>query len=259
MALIWKLLFLVALIAVPRTVLAQIVNVQGALAKTPPADGEVGQLDAKLNWRTGNNAIIEVGGAGSLLVRRGSLVGLVLARGEYGFGRGLTLTEKSFEHLRVRILLDCRWRWEAFVQHEFDRFRRLTLRTLAGTGPALQLFAQGGAVASAGVSYLLEYERLDDRDGASDAGEHVVDQRGSVYVTANETLDPSVTLIQTVYVQPRLDHPADVRVYGEVALQAKLSTRVALKNSFTIAYDDTPPEGVGRYDTALEVAVALTF
>jgi hypothetical protein len=257
--LISRLVFVIALVAIPRVAGAQIVNVQGALAKTPAGDGETGQVEAKLNWRTGNNPIIDVGGAGSVIVRRGRLLGLALARGEYGFGRGLTLTEKTFEHLRARVFIDCRWRWELFVQHEFDRFRRLSLRTLAGTGPALQIVDQPGVAVTTGAAYLIEYERLDNRAGTIDAGEHYVDHRGSLYVTANETVNPTVTMVETVYVQPRLDRPSDVRVLGELALQAKMSTHVALKNSFTVAYDDTPPDQVGRYDTALEVAIAVTF
>jgi hypothetical protein len=258
-ALRWRLLFVIALVVLPRVAAAQIVNVQGALARTPAGDGETGQLDAKLNWRTGNNPIIDIGGAGSLLVRRGRLLGLVVARGEYGFGRGLTLTEKTFEHLRARVFIDCRWRWEAFAQHEFDRFRRLSLRTLAGTGPALQLLGQPDATVTIGASYLIEYERLDRRDGTADAGERSVDHRGSVYATASETITPTVTMVETVYVQPRLDRPADLRVFGEISVQAKLSARVALRNSFTVAYDATPPEGVSRDDTALEVALAVLF
>src|SRR5512140_2242756 len=118
---------------------AQIVNVQGALAKAPDKDALTGQVELKVNWREGNNPLLDIGGAGTVIMRRGAVLGLVLARGEYGTSRGLTLTKKSFEHLRTRIELDCRWRWEAFVQHEYDQFRRLSLRALAGTGPAFQI------------------------------------------------------------------------------------------------------------------------
>lgn len=65
--------------------------------------------------------------------------------------------------------------------------------------------------------------------------------------------------VETVYIQPRLDDPGDVRVLGELAVQSKLSSRVALKDSFNVAYDRTPPDGVKRYDTALEVSLIATF
>jgi hypothetical protein len=253
------LLFVIVIMAIPRLAEAQIVNVQGALAKAPAGDGESGQLEAKLSWRTGNNPIIDLGGAGSLLVRRGPVLGLALARGEYGFGNGATLTEKTLEHLRARVYLDCRWRWELFVQHEFDRFRRLSLRALAGTGPAFQLVNEPNVAVTTGVAYLIEYERLDQRVDTTDAGERVVDHRASAYVTGSETANPTLSIVETVYVQPRIDQPSDVRVFGELAVQAKVSTHVALKNSFTVAYDDTPPQGVLRFDTALDVALVVAY
>lgn len=238
---------------------AQIVNVQGALAGAPREDGAVGQVELKLNWREGNNPLFDIGGAGSLLGRRGGVLGLVLARGEYGTSRGLTLTRKSFEHVRVRIELDPRWRWEVFGQHEYDQFRRLSLRALAGTGPAVQLVDAAPITVLAGAAYLFEYDRLDARPGALDAGARSTDHRGSLYVTGRETLESGVQIIETVYAQPRLDDPRDLRLLGEASVVSRLSPRIALKNSFGIAYDATPPDGIKRLDTQLEIAVVLTL
>jgi len=238
---------------------AQIVNVQGAFAKAPDKDDVSGQVELKVNWREGNNPLLDVGGAGNVLVRRGRVLGLVLARGEYGTSRGLTLTKKSFEHVRTRIELDCRWRWEAFAQHEYDQFRRLSLRALAGTGPAFQIVDAKPVAVLAGAAYLFEYERLDTRPGTIDAGARTTAHRASIYVTGHENLGDGVVIVETVYAQPRLDHPGDVRVLGELSVLSKLSSRIALKDSLTVAYDRTPPAGIKRYDTALEIAVLVTF
>jgi hypothetical protein len=238
---------------------AQIVNVQGALAKAPDKDDVGGQVELKVNWREGNNPLLDIGGAGNILVRRGRVLGLVLARGEYGTSRGLTLTKKSFEHVRTRVEIDCRWRWEVFAQHEYDQFRRLSLRALAGTGPAFQIVDAAPVAVLAGAAYLYEYERLDTRPGTLDAGARSTAHRASVYVTGHENLGSGVVIVETVYVQPRLDHPGDVRLLGELAVQSKLSSRIALKDSLTIAYDRTPPAGIKRYDTQLEVSVLVTF
>ena len=86
---------------------AQIVNVQGQLASPPEKDGATGQLQLKLDWREGNNTFFDVGGAASLLYRRGRLLGLALVRGEYGNARGgIAIARKSFEHLRTRIVAE---------------------------------------------------------------------------------------------------------------------------------------------------------
>ena len=247
------------IVLTPQAVRAQIVNVQGALAKPPATDGAVGQVELKLNWREGNNPLLDVGGAGSVVGRLGPVLGLVLARGEYGTSRGLTLTRKSFEHARTRIELGPQWRWEAFAQHEYDQFRRLSLRALAGTGPALQIIDDKAIALLAGAAYLFEYERLDRRTGAIDAGQRSTAHRASVYLTGHEEPGAGVLIVETVYAQPRVDHPGDLRLLAELSILSKLVSRVALKNSFTVAYDRTPPDGVRRYDTQLEVAIVVTL
>jgi hypothetical protein len=255
----WLVIAAIVTTTTTTTAHAQIVNVQGALAKPPAGDGATGQVELKLNWREGNNPLFDIGGAGSVVVRRGAVLGLLLARGEDGTSRGLTLTRKTFEHARTRIELDPRWRWEAFAQHEYDQFRRLSLRALAGTGPALQIVDAKAIGLLAGAAYLYEYERLDTRPGTIDAGLRTTAHRASVYLTGHEEPSTGVLIVETVYAQPRLDQPGDLRLLGELSVQSKLASRVALKDSFTVAYDRTPPDGVRRYDTQLEAAVVVTF
>lgn len=247
-------------IALPLPAAAQIVNIQGALAKPPEKDGVAAQLEAKLDWREGNNQLFEVGGGGSLLVRRGRLLGLAIARGEYGnAGEGIAIARKSFEHVRVRMTIDERWRWEAFAQHEYDQFRRLSVRALAGSGPAFQLVNTDRVAALAGVAYLFEFERLDHRSGVADRGRRDFASRGSLYVTGTEKLGAGASIVQTIYIQPRLDDFGDVRLLGELAVTSKLTKRIALTDGFVVAYDRTPPDGVRRYDTQLKVGLLVTL
>jgi hypothetical protein len=253
-------LAMVGLVGLSGRASAQIVNVQGQLAKQPEQDGATGQIELKLDWREGNNTFFDVGGAASLLYRRGRLLGLALVRGEYGNARGgIAIARKSFEHLRARVTLDCRWRWEVFGQHEYDAFRRLAVRGVAGTGPALQIVNEKRVGILAGAAYLLEIERLDARRGTIDAGLRSLASRASVYLTGTEKLGGGAAVTQTVYVQPRIDEPDDVRVLGELSVTAKISKRIALTDAFTVAYDRTPPDRIRRYDTQLTVGLLLAF
>lgn len=238
---------------------AQIVNIQGALAKPPVKNGVTGQLEAKIDWRSGNNPLIDLGGAASILVKRGRTLNLAVARGGYGRSQGLALTKKSFEHLRTRITLDCRWRWEVFGQHEYDQFRRLSVRALAGTGPALQLLDTANLTLLAGAAYMFEYEKLDRREGTSDAGNDRIDHRGSFYVTGTQTFTKTASLTETFYVQPRFAEPSDVRIFTEISLTTKLTKHFALSDAFTLAYDHTPPDQIKRLDTQLTVALLVTI
>ena len=238
---------------------AQIVNVQGQLAKPPETDGVVGQAELKLDWREGNNPIFDIGGTGSVLVRRGRALGLAVVRAGYGTSRGLTLSKRTFEHVRTRVWLSCVWRWEAFAQHEYDQFRRLSVRALAGSGPALQILNTEKIGLLAGAAYMFEYERLDERMGTIDAGARHVAHRASLYLTGTQNVSSNVSFAETIYVQPRFDDARDVRVLAEASVTSKLSKRIALSDALTIAYDRTPPDGVKRYDTQLRVSVIVTF
>ena len=238
---------------------AQIVNVQGQLAKAPAADGVTGQIEGKVDWRDGNNPLFQIGGVGAVLIRRGKLLGLALAKGEYGKSNDVVLSKKTFEHVRVRYSIDCRWKWEAFAQHEYDKFRRLSIRQILGTGPALQIVDNKEVGVLAGAAYLLEFEELDQRPGTIDAGKRTIANRGSFYLTGLEKVGGQVAIVQTVYAQPRLDDPSDIRLLGELSVTSKLSKRIALTDGFTIAYDRTPPDGIKRRDLQLTVGVIVTF
>jgi hypothetical protein len=239
---------------------AQIVNVQGQLAQPPAKDGVTAQLELKLEWREGNNTFFDIGGAGSVLLRRGRLLALALARGEYGNAAGgIAIARKSFEHLRARVTLDCRWRWELFAQHEYDGFRRLSVRAVAGTGPVFQIVSSPRGAVLAGAAYLLELERLDTRAGTIDAGMRSLASRASFYITGTEKLGATSSIVQTVYVQPRLGDPGDIRLLGELSVTSKLSKRFALTDGLVVAYDRTPPDGIKRYDTQLKVGLLVTF
>ena len=252
-------LVLLCVIASRGTARAQIVNVQGALVNVP--QGISGTAEVKFDWREGNNALFDINGTGTLRVNEGRVLGLVLARGGYGESRGFVLTRKSFEHARTRIRIDCRWKWEVFVQHEFDQFKRLTFRAIAGTGPAFQIFETSDKEFGllAGAAYLFNYERLDTRPGTIDAGKRLNEHRASFYLTGKQQLSSHVTLIETVYAQPRLDAASDLRMLGEFTVQTKLHEKVALTNGFTVAYDAAPPDEIVAYDTELKVGVLVTW
>lgn len=238
---------------------AQIVNVQGAIAKPPDKNEVDGQVELKLAWSEGNAPSFDVAGAASVVWKHDRFLSLAQARGEYATALGLTTTRKSFEHLRERVSLSCVWRWELFAQHEFDQFRRLSLRALAGTGPALQILNEKPVALLAGASYLFEYEELDNRAGTTDAGAHYTEQRASFYITGRERLVENVALVQTFYAQPKIDSPTNYRLLGDAAVEVKLSKRIALTDGFVFDYDSRPPQGVKRWDTTLKVGLVINI
>ncbi len=238
---------------------AQIVNVQGAIAK-PPAKNEVdGQIELKLNWAEGNAPVFDVAGAASVVWKHDNFLSLAQARGEYGTAAGVLNTRKTFEHLRERYRLSCVWRWEAFAQHEYDEFKRLNLRALFGTGPAIQILNEPDVALLVGAAYMFEYIRLDHRTDVTDSGRRFTGSRASVYVTGREQLVANVAFVQTFYVQPLIEDGSNYRLLGDAAIEVKLSKRIAITDGFTVDYDSAPPDGVHHYDTLLKVGLVINI
>ncbi|HEY0255044.1 MAG TPA: DUF481 domain-containing protein [Kofleriaceae bacterium] len=238
---------------------AQIVNVQGAIAKPPDKNEVDGQVELKLSWAEGNAPAFDAAGAASVVWKHDRFLSLAQVRGEYGTALHVENTKKTFEHLRERVTLSCLWRWEAFAQHEYDQFRRLSLRMLVGTGPALQILNEKEYALITGLSYMFEVEELDTREGVSDSGISYTEHRGNLYLTGREKLVENVAFVQTIYVQPRLDDFSNYRLLGDAALEVKLSKRFAITDGFLVDYDSRPPQQVRSWDTTLKVGLVITL
>lgn len=236
---------------------AGIVNVQSILA-SEANEGLSGSLTGSALYKTGNIDLLIVRGSGTTRYRSGDHLIVTILRGDFGKSGDSKFLSKTFEHVRYRFRINKRWMTEAFAQHEFDKFRRLKLRALVGFGPKLDIYQKKSYSLSVGMAYMLEQERLAE-DGESDQGATNTAHRGSSYLTGRYEMDDTVQLIDTFYVQPKLDGPDDFRVLNESSVVVKASKKISFTTSFVIAYDRAPPAGIKRVDTSLTSAVTLSF
>jgi len=236
---------------------AQIVNVQSTVTKKTP-EGFSGKFDASIDWRTGNTELLVLSGALVARYKAGANFVLAILRGEIGLAAGERIIAKTFEHLRYRRTITDLVTLEAFAQHETDEFRRLSLRALGGGGPKLDLLREDKVEVSWGLAYMLEVERLGSV-GQPDDGDETVAHRASTYVLVRVALTDRLDLLETVYCQPRLTEFEDIRVLNDLALVVKITSAVAIKTSFNLAYDSRPPLEVERLDTVLKSSVSVSF
>ena len=237
------------------TASAQIVNVQPLLKSAEP--GFRGAVGGSLTWKTGNVDLLLTKGTVFLRYLQGAHLFLSSSRGELGIKNGDDFLERLFSHARWQWRLGDVVTWETYGQVASDRFKRLRLRGLAGTGPRFRLLdGEAGSLAVA-VSYMFEHEQL----GASDAAdsERVENNhRLSMYVTGELKLDQRLSILHTTYFQPRLDaFIEDFRLLSETTLNVKLTSRLGLGVGFVLAYDSAPPMGVKPLDTATDVSLSL--
>lgn len=236
---------------------AQIVNVQARFGDQPEP-GLHGALEGALDWRTGSNDFLTVGGAFTLQWSVEDHLVLGLVQGEYGISNGEQTLGRSLEHLRYRYRFTDVVSLESFLQHEYTPFRRLALRALAGIGPRFHLVDGEVFGAVAGVAAMVEHERL-GMDDLPDAGMRTTDLRLSSYLLGRLKVLEGLSVVETLYLQPKVTQPSDFRILNETALVAKANERVALSVSLIVHFDRAPPAGVAPLDTQVRSTLGVSF
>jgi len=222
-------------------------------------DGVSGSLGGDLTLTTGNVDFVQVALNGRLNWLRGDATTLAIGEGGLGFLGGDRFSSSGLFHLR-------RTHWvgdwiapEWYGQINYDRPQLLDFRALAGAGVRLQ-FARGarGAV-GAGVSLMLEHERLDLPDSALH-DDRTRTLRNSSFLTLRFVGGENLVISSTAYIQPALnDVFGDMRVLENLRVAASLSDRLALTVTFDLRYDSDAPDGIAALDSRLKTGVTFTY
>jgi len=253
------LLTAVVLCSASANVNARVVNVQSLIRPDMP-EGLQGEVGGSVNYRTGNIDLLLAKTSLLASVRSGDHVVISSSLAELGVKGGDDFMERVFSHLRYQWILTPSVTWETFGQIATDRFKRLKLRGLGGTGPRMAL-VQGAAVSVAlGLAYMFETEELNGSETLSDGGDTDQAHRLSSYLTAKFMLSPDIGLLNTAYYQPRFDDfSGDWRLLNQLDVSLKLSEKFALVVGYEVSYDTAPPEAIKELDTSTNVKLVVGF
>jgi hypothetical protein len=252
------------LVAAPAA--AQIVNIQPLVTRADK-EGFQGEFTGSLKLQTGNSELFLVDAG--LLGLYGKGIHRLISSSSVALGyRGgvdadSRFLQRLFTHLRWQVRLPRLVTWETYAQAAQDRFRRLTLRVLGGTGPRFD-FIEGNAVSLAlGLAYMLEHERLSATElssGATDPGSSETNHRASLYLSARFAIAPLFSFIHSSYFQPLLTDPfGDFRFSSETGLAIRVRRRLSIAIVFSVAFDSDPPAEVKKTDTTTDVKLAVSF
>ncbi len=228
---------------------AGIYNMQSILS-TKAEEGLSGAISASADWRRGNVTYLFLSTTPLARYRSGNHLFIGMMRGDHKTSGDATIISNTLEHLRYRYRISNELLGEVFVQHSFDDVKRLNLRALVGAGPKVTLVTGKSYALDLGVSYMLEYERL-QKGAFSDSGATDLAHRNSTYLTGYYQADDHFQITESVYLQPRLTGASDVRLLSESQITFKITRRLSYTTSFTIAYDSRPPDTIKKLDTAL--------
>lgn len=248
----------IAAAIVPSIAAAQIVNIQPLLG---PEDrpGFSLELNGGMELRTGNVDLFT--GKASLLMRYqlGRHRFVSTSAGALGIKNDAQYLNNLFSHLRHQVFFFDWFAWETWIQGAENRFTRLRLRALVGTGPRFDVVRREAFHLAAGLHYMLEHETLEG-GGNPDESLNELNHRSNTYLTLTWDMVEGLSLQETVYIQPKLTNPfADFRVSNEIQLTAKVTKHFGLGTSFQLRYDHAAPGDVEALDTTTMATLTAGF
>lgn len=179
-----------------------------------------------------------------------------LQRRAYADGKVL---DGRFIHARYTRMQHKNVGGEVFGQIGNDRLLIQKWRVLVGAGVRFVLADTEAADVVFGTGYMYEYE---DRDIAEDRFDAPIeiDHRSTSYLTLKLFPVPDrVSLLNTVYVQPRWDAPEDIQILNDLSLKVALSDNFALSTGLFLRYDSRPPSELVPLDVRMNNGLSLSF
>lgn len=250
----WLVVFGVLLLGERAHAQVNVEVLRGDLRKAPAT----ATLESSFTGRVGNiNSIVAgVNATGAARFGRHRLYASTL--GDYTRFNHETRVSKSFIHLRYNYEILAWLYAEVFAQQQTDKFQRLLVRELAGTGPRFVIADEEDFRLAAGTSYMFEYEAISVAPGAPDRPESI-SHRWNNYVSAMLRPDDQVRALLTLYAQPRFDDFGDARILFETSVLTDVTKRLGLRVIATLRYDTQPPTAVKRTDIEVKNAIVVKF
>jgi hypothetical protein len=232
------------------------VNVE-PLRQQLAADGWGGRIQASVAAYAGNTSGVVLGSAGFIGLRGSDHLGYAVLTGDYTKLDGVVSVAKWFAHARHNYSLKSWLFWEEYAQLESERFRRVSLRALVGTGPRFKLFENAMLDLFCGVSYMYEHTRLSTGEDSmrGQGGAH----RISNYVALTLRAQERIVLSSVTYAQPRADDPGDVRALSVSSADFTVTKRLHSRLDAVLRYSSVVPPDIARADFELKNSLELLF
>ncbi len=214
------------------------------------------RLQASLDLQRGNSHVFDLK-ADEAVGYRGAHDWVLLVGGlAYLSSGGSVSVDDRHGQVRYGHFLSDRTRTFHFVQAQASRAQLLKRRILVGSGIRHAFVASAVTRLQLGLGLMWEDERLDADRLPLGYAAHVRDVRGDLVGYALRRISDGSTLSEVLYVEPRVDAPADVRVLNEARLATTVVKGVELSLGLRWRYDGRPPPGVRRHDVELATALA---
>jgi hypothetical protein len=215
------------------------------------------RINASTTTYAGNTQGVVFGGAALLGGRTERNFGYLDVSGDYSRLAGVVSVAKWFAHLRHNFQINPDLWWEEYAQLESDRFRRVQLRELAGTGPRFRVAHAAAFELYFGSSYMVEHTELDSAD-ATPEGQGTY-ERWSNYLAATLKLHDRILISTVNYVQPRIDRLSDYKVLSVSGADFRIANHLHSRLDVTARYESFAPSDVRHADLELKSSLEVVF
>lgn len=250
-----RCLAVVSAVLSPCSALAQ-VNVE-VLRSSLAELGAGGKIDISVATYQGNTQGTNLGASFLFGVSDDRHLAYAHANGRYSHMGGDVQVANYFAHLRYNYRFAPSLWGEALLQAESDRFRRLQLRQLAGTGVRLAVLNRLNGALNYGLTYLFEYNRL----GADQVPVRpdVVHRLGQYVSAVVDIEDARAVATTTLYYQPRLDAWRDYRMLWVSSLEFKVVGHLSAGIHGTVRRENPVLAGLKAMDVTVTNTLGLTL
>lgn len=144
------------------------------------------------------------------------------------------------------------WKWESYMQVQYNQLLLQKLRTLVGTGLRWKFYDKNDSKFFGGSSVFFEYEEIQ----ADPTDDYNKTFRWSNYLSwfINR---PHYAFTAATYYQPSLADFRDYRISGQYTYLFKLKKRIDFKFELTGFYDSRPPETVRDFTFSSTFGIVL--
>lgn len=249
------------------------VNTDPLRAGPPPREGLSGSLDVSITRLGGNVDLLDLGLGGRMQTTTYFALrpvdspeapyvrDLVLLMGNIrnAARAGDTYLNQGLLHARFMRMWHRRVGSTLFLQHQFNEFQRLRVRSIWGASVSLQVVHLPRFNLTYGTGYMFEYNRIAVFPGADDPPQ-TFEHRWSNFLGARLTaMDGRLQAQSATYFQPRFDRISDIRFLEELELMVKANDMLAIGATLGVLVDTAPPTGVQPTDTRIASNVRFSF
>lgn len=214
-------------------------------------------LDAGTMLQGGNSDVVHLKGNGAVGYRA-KRSWIVLVGGlTYLSSSDSVSTEDRFAQIRYGWFITGRTRTFHFVQIQNSREQALAHRFLLGSGVRHSFVWNEDDRLDLGAGLMWESEKLDASLLPPGTPTSSRDVRGDLVAFAAHRLSSTSKLTNMLYVEPRVDAPADTRFLDEAHFIVSVTGSVDLDVGFQWLHDSRPPTSVRPNDVELDTSLSL--